>query len=91
MIIKNNDSSICTTVAIPIHSPDNAKSGPSAASLAAYCLQLSGKQLHLSALLAVKKFRGWENKGEALAAFPELEAQGLASSQSRKVAGEHLQ
>ena len=52
-------------------------SGHSAGSLAAYCLLLPGKQLHLSALLAAKKFRGRGNKGAALAAFRELEAAGL--------------
>ena len=46
-------------------------------SLAAYCLQLPGKQLQLSALLAAKKFWGRGNKGAALAAFRELEAAGL--------------
>lgn len=46
-------------------------------SLAAYCLQLPGKQLHLSALLAAKKFRGRGNKIAALAAFRTLEEAGL--------------
>ena len=50
---------------------------PSSGSLAAYCLLLPGKQLHLSALLAAKKFRGKGNKEAAVAAFQELEEAGL--------------
>ena len=51
-------------------------------SLAAYCLQLPGKRLHLSALLAAKKFRGRGNKSAALAAMRELEAAGLGKLES---------
>ena len=50
---------------------------PSGTSLAAYCLLLPGKQLHLSALLAAKKFRGRGNKEAAVAALQELEEAGL--------------
>lgn len=46
-------------------------------SLEAYCLQLPGRQLHLSALLAAKKFRGRGNKAAAVAAFHALESAGL--------------
>lgn len=46
-------------------------------SLASFCLQLPGKQLNLSALLAKKKFRGKGNKDAAVAAFQELEKVGL--------------
>lgn len=56
--------------------------GPSHRSLAAYCLQLPGKKLHLSALLAAKKFRGRGNKCAALNAFRELEVAGLGTLQS---------
>lgn len=52
---------------------------PSTESLAAYCLLLPGKQLHLSALLAAKKFRGRGNKVAALASFQELEEAGLGN------------
>lgn len=45
--------------------------------MAAYCLLLPGEKLHLSALLAAKKFRGCGNKAAALAALHELEAAGL--------------
>lgn len=51
--------------------------GVSSTSLAAYCLQLPGKNLHLSALLAAKKFQGRGNKSAAVAALRELEAAGL--------------
>ena len=51
-------------------------------SLAAYCLQLPGKKLHLSALLTAKKFRGRGNKTAALAAMRELEAAGLGKLES---------
>ena len=51
-------------------------SGPKT-SLATYCLLLPGKNLHLSALLAAKKFRGRGNKVAALEAFRDLEAAGL--------------
>ena len=50
---------------------------PSGTSVAAYCLLLPGKQLHLSALLAAKKFRGRGNKDAAVAALQELEEAGL--------------
>lgn len=48
-------------------------------SLIAYCLLLPGKKLHLSALLAAKKFRGKGNKDGAVAAFQELERIGLGT------------
>ena len=44
---------------------------------AAYCLQLLGKVLYLSPLLAPKKFRKRGNKDGALRAFYQLETEGL--------------
>ena len=44
---------------------------------AAYCLQLPGKVLYLSPLLAPKKFRKRGNKDGALRAFYQLETEGL--------------
>ena len=46
-------------------------------SVAKYCLLLPGKSLHVSALLAAKKFRTRGNKEGAIAAFNELEKVGL--------------
>lgn len=44
---------------------------------AAYCLQLPGKTLYLTPLLAQKKFRKRGNKDGAVRAFYQLEAEGL--------------
>lgn len=44
---------------------------------ATYCLTLPGKKLHLSSLLALKKFRNKGNKDGAIAAFKQLELAGL--------------
>ena len=46
-------------------------------STAAYCLLLPGKKLYLKALLDMKKFRKWGNKDGAVAAFYQLEEEGL--------------
>ena len=40
--------------------------------------------MHLSALLAAKKFRGRGNKGAALAAFHDLEVAGLGRLESQE-------
>ena len=52
---------------------------PSASSLVSYCLLLPGKNLHLSALLTAKKFRGKGNKDGAVAAFREIADAGLGT------------
>lgn len=44
---------------------------------AAFCLTLPGKKLHLTPLLAAKKFRARGNKEGALRAFYQLEEEGL--------------
>ena len=46
-------------------------------STSAFCLLLPGKNLHLSTLLAQKKFRHRGNKEGALNAFHALESAGL--------------
>ena len=46
-------------------------------STGAFCLLLPGKNLHLSTLLAQKKFRQRGNKDGALNAFRALESAGL--------------
>ena len=45
--------------------------------VAGLCLTLPGRTLHLKALLAAKKFRNRGNKDGALAAFYQLEEEGL--------------
>ena len=57
----------------------HATSLPDSSSLATFCLLLPGKQLHLSALLSAKKFRGRGNKEAALLAFRELERAELGN------------
>ena len=52
--------------------------------LATYCLQLPGKKLHFSALLAAKKFRGRGNKAAALAALCQLETAGIGRLESKE-------
>ena len=52
---------------------------PVSTSLTSFCLTLPGKQLHLSALLAAKKFRGRGNKEAAVLAFQEMDKAGLGS------------
>ena len=59
------------------HNTGLANPAPASPGLASFCLQLPGKQLHLSALLTAKKFRGRGNKEAALLAFGELEKAGL--------------
>ena len=44
--------------------------------VAAFCLTLPGKKLHLSTLLAQKKFKHKGNKEKAVAAFVMLETDG---------------
>ena len=48
-------------------------------SVAAYCLLLPGKTLHLSALLAAKRFRDKGNKEGAVRALKLLEEAGLGT------------
>lgn len=47
---------------------------------AAYCLLLPGCKLHLTPLLAAKKFRGRGNKDGALRALQLLEKEGLGKT-----------
>ena len=47
--------------------------------VAGFCLTLPGKTLYLKALLAAKKFRNRGNKEGALAAFYQLEEEGLGT------------
>lgn len=67
-----------------IHSVPGGEAGQARVSLAAYCLQLPGRRLYLSALLAAKKFRGRGNKGAALDAFHKLEAAGLGKLENKE-------
>ena len=53
------------------------ESGTQDRSVAAYCLLLPGKQLHISALLAAKHFRDKGNKEGAVRAIKHLEEAGL--------------
>lgn len=46
-------------------------------STAGYCLTLPGRKLYLTPLLSMKKFRKRGNKDGAIAAFYQLEAEGL--------------
>lgn len=55
----------------------NTSSTSNSGEVGTFCLQLPGKVLNLSALLAAKKFRSRGNKDGALAAFRELEKAGL--------------
>ena len=48
--------------------------------IASYCLLLPGKVLHLTPLLAAKKFRNRGNKEGALRAFGLLEDDGLGNT-----------
>ena len=48
-------------------------------SVAAYCLLLPGKTLHLSTLLTAKRFRDKENKKGTVRAFRLLQEAGLGS------------
>ena len=47
---------------------------------AAHCLQLPGKTLYLTPLLAQKKFQKRGNKEGAIRAFYQLEAEGLGTT-----------
>ena len=47
---------------------------------AVYCLQLPGKTLYLTPLLAQKKFRKRGNKEGAVRAMYQLEAEGLGKT-----------
>ena len=51
---------------------------------AGYTLKLPGKWLNLSALLYAKKFREYDYKTGAIAAFKELENAGLATLEETK-------
>lgn len=50
------------------------------AKIAAYCLLLPGDTLHLTPLLAAKKFRNKGNKDGAIRAFGLLEKDGLGNT-----------
>ena len=52
--------------------------------VAAYCLLLPGKKLHLSALLVAKHFRDKGNKDGAVKAFRVLQGAGLGEVQEVK-------
>ena len=56
---------------------DEADKPPELSSTPGYCLKLPGRNLNLTALLYAKKFRNHGYKSGALAAFDELEAEGL--------------
>lgn len=54
--------------------------------VAAYCLLLPGKTLHISSLLAAKRFRDRGNKDGAVRAIRLLEKEGLGAVIERKPA-----
>lgn len=62
-----------------VHAADVAgmKPVPEENNTAGFCLTLPGKRLYLTPLLAMKKFRKRGNKDGAIAAFYQLEEQGL--------------
>ena len=59
-------------------------SGTEDCSLAAYCLLLPGKILHISALLSAKRFRDKGNKDGAVRGIKTLEAAGLGEIIEKK-------
>lgn len=59
-------------------------SGSQDRSVATYCLLLPGKILHISALLAAKRFRDKGNKEGAVRAIKILEEAGLGKVEEQK-------
>lgn len=54
--------------------------------MASYCLTLLGKVLHLTPLLSAGKFKNKGKKDGAIAAFKELEDNGIGTIEKNNVA-----